>query len=121
VDGAKAVAGEIQLSLGGTRNDTGPYEHRMGAIRCAVRISGRLRVYSGIASDFATTNPRRANTDDRMKFVVYRDRLREWRWRIQARNNRIVGDSAEGYKSKSHALAMVDAILKPPVQIVVKK
>ena len=56
-----------------------------------------------------------------MKFVVYRDRQRDWRWRIQARNNRIVGDSAEGYRNKAHALAMVEAILKPPVQIVVKK
>jgi uncharacterized protein len=55
-----------------------------------------------------------------MKVVIYRDSRKEWRWRIQARNNRIVGDSAEGYKNKSHALAMVDAILKPPIQIVVK-
>ena len=36
-----------------------------------------------------------------LKFHHYRDRRGEWRWRIQAMNNRIIADSAEGYKTRS--------------------
>lgn len=32
---------------------------------------------------------------------IYRDRKGEWRWRIVARNGRIVADSGEGYSSAS--------------------
>lgn len=35
-----------------------------------------------------------------MKFVVYLDSHNEWRWKLVARNGRIVADSAEGYKRK---------------------
>jgi len=33
-------------------------------------------------------------------FTVYRDRKREWRWRLTAPNGRILADSGEGYKRK---------------------
>ena len=32
------------------------------------------------------------------KLFVYRDRKREWRWRMVGPNGRIVADSGEGYK-----------------------
>ncbi len=38
-----------------------------------------------------------------MKFVVYRDRIGEYRWRLVATNGRTVGDSGEGYDSRSNA------------------
>lgn len=38
-----------------------------------------------------------------MKFILYRDRKREWRWRLKARNGRVIADSAEGYKRKRDA------------------
>ena len=38
-----------------------------------------------------------------MKFEVYRDRNSNWRWRLKARNGRIVADSGEGYASRTNA------------------
>ena len=36
-----------------------------------------------------------------MKFIIYRDKKKEWRWRLKAKNGRILADSGEGYKRKS--------------------
>lgn len=56
------------------------------------------------------------------RFEVYRDQGGNWRWRLRARNGRIVADSAEGYASKRNAKAAVattvlvleDAVGHPP-------
>lgn len=45
-----------------------------------------------------------------MTFVIYVDRANEWRWRMFANNNRVIGDSGEGYKHRSDCEAMVDWI-----------
>jgi len=34
-----------------------------------------------------------------MKFEVYQDIKLEWRWRLVARNKKIIADSGEGYKT----------------------
>jgi uncharacterized protein YegP (UPF0339 family) len=36
-------------------------------------------------------------------FELYRDAGGQWRWRLRARNGRIVADSAEGYASRRNA------------------
>lgn len=36
-------------------------------------------------------------------FDIYQDKGGDWRWRLRARNGRIVADSAEGYASKRNA------------------
>jgi uncharacterized protein len=33
-----------------------------------------------------------------MKFEIYKDKRKEWRWRLKARNGRKVANSGEGYK-----------------------
>lgn len=38
-----------------------------------------------------------------MNIVFYKDERSEWRWRVRAKNGRIVADSGEGYSSKSNA------------------
>lgn len=38
------------------------------------------------------------------RFRVYRDRKGEWRWRLIARNGRIVADSGEGYDRRNKAM-----------------
>ena len=43
-------------------------------------------------------------------FEVYRDAENEWRWRLVARNGKIIADSAEGYSSKMSALNAVDTV-----------
>ncbi len=45
-----------------------------------------------------------------MKFYIYKDRAGEWRWRLKARNGRIVADSGEGYKTRAGARAAVDRV-----------
>lgn len=41
-----------------------------------------------------------------MKFVLWKDAKGEWRWTLRAKNGKIVADSAEGYKSRRHAVTM---------------
>ncbi len=36
-----------------------------------------------------------------MKVEAYQDKAGEWRWRLKAKNGRIIADGAEGYKTKS--------------------
>ena len=42
-----------------------------------------------------------------MRFRVYEDKKGEWRWRLRARNGKIIATSAEGYKRKRDARAGV--------------
>jgi uncharacterized protein YegP (UPF0339 family) len=49
-----------------------------------------------------------------MKIEIYRDRKREWRWRIKARNGRIIGASSEGFERRARAkrnLALISCAL----------
>lgn len=41
-----------------------------------------------------------------MKVEIYKQKG-EWRWRIRARNGRILAVSSEGYKAKRHCERMV--------------
>ena len=45
-----------------------------------------------------------------MKFVVYRDRRQEYRWRFVAPNGRTIADSGEGYNNKSDCLAGIQIL-----------
>jgi uncharacterized protein len=45
-----------------------------------------------------------------MKFVLYRDSKREWRWRLIARNGRNVASSGEGYKRRGAALTAIHRV-----------
>ena len=40
-------------------------------------------------------------------FELYRDRKKEVRWRLRARNGKVIADSAEGYKTKRACLLAV--------------
>jgi len=44
-----------------------------------------------------------------MKFRIYQDKHREFRWTLYARNGRIIADSSEGYKKK---ISVTKAIAK---------
>lgn len=46
----------------------------------------------------------------RFKFVLYRDGAGEFRWRLVSSNGNIVADCAEGYRHRSDALRIVEAI-----------
>lgn len=45
-----------------------------------------------------------------MKFKVYPDRRRQWRWALVAGNGRILADSGQGYLEKRHCYEGIDLI-----------
>ena len=45
-----------------------------------------------------------------MKFIIWKDAAGQWRWTLRARNNKIIADSAEGYRSRRHCVAMCKRI-----------
>lgn len=53
-----------------------------------------------------------------MKFVLYLDRNRQWRWRLVAANSKTIADSGESYFNKQdcvHAINLVKAAFTAPV------
>jgi len=36
-----------------------------------------------------------------VKFIIYCDKKKEWRWRLKAKNGRVLADSGEGYKRRA--------------------
>ena len=45
-----------------------------------------------------------------LKFNVYEDARKEWRWTYVAGNGRKIADSGEGYKNHSDCIAAIDII-----------
>ena len=55
-------------------------------------------------------NVMKSGTDEKMKFEVYGDDKKEYRWRLKAGNGQIIASASEGYKKKADADAAVDSI-----------
>ena len=53
------------------------------------------------------------------EFELYKDNAGEFRWRLQAENNEIIADSAEGYVNKSDCEHGIDLVrsLAPTVHV----
>jgi uncharacterized protein YegP (UPF0339 family) len=45
-----------------------------------------------------------------MKFEIYRQKNRQWRWRLRARNGKIIADSGESYKRVSDCLRGINMV-----------
>ena len=45
-----------------------------------------------------------------MRLTYYRDKKKEWRWRLIARNGRKIATSGEGYKRLDHTQYMANKI-----------
>jgi len=53
-----------------------------------------------------------------MFYYLYKDVSSQWRWRLQAANNKIIASSGEGYYNKAdckHAIALVKGSNLAPV------
>lgn len=46
-----------------------------------------------------------------IKIEIYRDKAKEYRWRIRASNGRVLADSAEGYKRRGGAFRGMRAVV----------
>lgn len=47
-----------------------------------------------------------------MKFTLYRDQAGEWRWRLRAKNGRIVAEGGEGYKRYSAMVRTLNGLFE---------
>ncbi len=56
-----------------------------------------------------TTKPTTSKKKN-VSLTIYRDKRREWRWRIKAANGRIIADSGEGYKRQAACLKGLEAV-----------
>ena len=52
----------------------------------------------------------KAGADDKMKFEVYEDGKKEFRWRLKAGNGQTIAAASEGYKAKADAEKAVESI-----------
>jgi uncharacterized protein YegP (UPF0339 family) len=48
------------------------------------------------------------------RFELYRDTAGEWRWRLVARNGRVIADSGEGYTRRSGAEKAIERLQAMP-------
>ena len=55
-------------------------------------------------------NVMKAGTDEKMKFEVYADDKKEYRWRLKASNGQTIAAASEGYKAKADAEKAVESI-----------
>jgi len=39
-----------------------------------------------------------------MKFIIYKDKSKQFRWKLVAKNGKIIADSGEGYTRKRSAI-----------------
>ena len=45
-----------------------------------------------------------------MQYIVYPDKRGEYRWQLQANNNKVIADSGEGYKNKSDCIHAIELV-----------
>lgn len=45
-----------------------------------------------------------------MTIEIYKDKKGDWRWRLLAKNKRVLADSAEGYKRKASMFKILNKI-----------
>ena len=55
-------------------------------------------------------NLMKAGTDDKMKFEVYEDGKKQFRWRLKAGNGQVIATASEGYKAKADAEKALESI-----------
>lgn len=53
------------------------------------------------------------------KFVVYKDKHHEWRWRLVAGNNKIIAEGGEGYRKRRACLLMRLTVMETIIKSVV--
>jgi uncharacterized protein YegP (UPF0339 family) len=52
----------------------------------------------------------RHSTEGQMKFHIYKDRNKHWRWRLLARNGRKIANSGEGYVRRKDCMKIISRI-----------
>lgn len=45
-----------------------------------------------------------------MKFVIFKDKKKEWRWKLLAKNGKSIAVSGEGYKRRASAYVAIHKV-----------
>jgi uncharacterized protein YegP (UPF0339 family) len=45
-----------------------------------------------------------------MTYIMYRDAQNQWRWRLEAANNRIIANSGEAYYNKADCQSAINLV-----------
>ena len=45
-----------------------------------------------------------------MEYIMYKDAVSQWRWRLVAANNRIIANSGEGYHNEQDCVAAITLV-----------
>jgi len=45
-----------------------------------------------------------------MEYIMYKDTNQQWRWRLQANNNRTIANSGEGYHNEADCLSAINLV-----------
>ena len=45
-----------------------------------------------------------------MEYIMYKDNNQQWRWRLQAANNKIIANSGEGYYNENDCLSAINLV-----------
>ena len=45
-----------------------------------------------------------------MRFEIYRDKKKEYRWRLVAKNGKTIADSGEGYKRRAGCMKAISSL-----------
>jgi uncharacterized protein len=79
---------------------------RRGFIRTAAMVSAALG--TGLVAPARLLGRQGGN----LKFEIYEDNAKEYRWRLKAANGKILGTSGQGYKAKADCKHGVERIQK---------
>lgn len=53
-----------------------------------------------------------------MTFHIFKDKKREWRWTLYAKNGRKIATCGEGYKRKGQVKRMIQKIIMGPHKVI---
>jgi uncharacterized protein YegP (UPF0339 family) len=83
------------------QDKAGEYRWRLKAANGAVLATPGQGYKDKAAAKHGVDLVQKAGTDEKMKFEVYQDAKKDYRWRLKAGNGQVVAASSESYKAKA--------------------
>jgi uncharacterized protein YegP (UPF0339 family) len=63
-----------------------------------------------ILPETASTEIGQPRKNSSMKYVIYRDGMAQWRWRLVAANGKIIANSGEAYFNKQDCIGAISLV-----------
>src|SRR5262245_14209196 len=107
---AQADAGKLKFEI--YQDAAKAYRWRLKAANGAILATAGQGFKTKAACQKSVDRIKANAGSDKLKFEVYQDRAKEYRWRLKAANGQIVASSSEGYKAKADSQKAIDRIKK---------